>query len=260
MTDKGMPHRREIRGVFSALFASLLLISVPLMTVLIGRFDLGTAAVLILSLCFFTAAFLEHTGKRWAKGIVRAYWILFAVWLMSFSALSISFHVMAARTAADGTENHPVLVVFGAGVNGETPSQLLSLRVRTAYGYLAEHPGALCVVTGGMGPGERITEAEAMRRTLVSYGIDNARILIEPHATDTFENAAYAMALIDENVPDAQVIAVSNAFHLPRCIRELEKSGAENVRTLAAPLPNAGLAVSLYIREYLAICYHALFG
>ena len=68
------------------------------------------------------------------------------------------------------------------------------------------------------------------------------------------------MELIREASGGGSIVAVSNAFHLRRCVQSLTAAGEEDVRTLSAPLPSAGAAVSMYLREFCAVVYHAVFG
>ena len=54
------------------------------------------------------------------------------------------------------------VVVLGAGVNGTQPSPSLEERLEAALAYLQTYPEAQCVVSGGQGGGENITEALCM--------------------------------------------------------------------------------------------------
>ena len=58
----------------------------------------------------------------------------------------------------------------------------------------------LIVVSGGQGPQETVTEAEAMRRYLVSCGVAEDHIVKEERATSTLENLQFSDALLRERV------------------------------------------------------------
>ena len=73
----------------------------------------------------------------------------------------------------------------------------LRQRIDAAADYLIAHPDAIAIVSGGMGPGEDVTEAACMAHSLVSAGIDSGRILLEDQATSTSENLRFSMELMD---------------------------------------------------------------
>ena len=63
------------------------------------------------------------------------------------------------------------IVVLGCGVNGTVPSLSLRNRIDAAYAYLIANPDTVCVVSGGQGPDEDITEAACMKRELTAMGM-----------------------------------------------------------------------------------------
>ncbi len=226
------------------------------MALSVGRVDFGTR--LMLAVCgvwvlYAYAAGRDTRAARWVCRIIAAGSALAAAVVIAMS-LALNGY---AREKAVGAQDTDYLVVFGAGVRGETPSLMLTLRTRTAYEYLEAHPGTRAVLSGGQGAGEDITEAEAMRRLLVGWGIAEDRLIPETGATDTIENGRYSMELIGD--PDARVTAVSNAFHIFRCVQALEQAGARQVTALSAPLPRTGTILSMYLRECAAVAYHAVF-
>lgn len=153
------------------------------------------------------------------------------------------------------------VIVLGAGVNGTTPSLALQTRISAAADYLAQHPEALAVLSGGQGPGEDITEAEAMLRGLKSRGIDEERLLLEDRSTSTAENFAFSKSLLEQGGLDtdsAVIAVVSNDFHLYRA-RLL--AGREGLKTFGVPaeLPWFWLSANYYVREYFALVKSVIF-
>ncbi len=107
-------------------------------------------------------------------------------------------------------------VVLGCRVYGERPSLSMIERLEAAYEYLIEHPEAACVVSGGQGPGEDISEAECMYRWLVEKGIEPSRIYKEDKSTSTEENIEYSMKVIEENGLFQKIVIVTNEYHICR--------------------------------------------
>ncbi|MBQ1274410.1 MAG: YdcF family protein [Cellulosilyticum sp.] len=153
--------------------------------------------------------------------------------------------------------NADYLIVLGAGVHGETPSLTLQDRLNTAYDYLKENPHTKAILTGGQGPGETITEAEAMFRYLTNKGIPADRLLLEEQATDTVENLTYSFKLIDSSLQNPEVIVVTNKFHILRSqmiAQELEwKVHGLGSRTLYFLIP------TYYLREFFAVIAEFIF-
>ena len=73
---------------------------------------------------------------------------------------------------------------------------MLQKRIDAAYGYLAAHPDAACVASGGLDDSETVTEAQCIRSTLVSMGIDEGRIYLEDRSRSTEENLSFSAAIM----------------------------------------------------------------
>ena len=98
-------------------------------------------------------------------------------------------------------ENLDYIIVLGAHVDGTRMTLALLERTRRALLYLEENPGTRAVLSGGMGDGERISEAEAMYRYLTEHGIDGGRLIREERSTNTKENLDYSLELIGSTEP-----------------------------------------------------------
>ena len=133
-----------------------------------------------------------------------------------------SFVIRSART--DKEPERDYLIVLGAAVYKDQPSLTLVRRLEGALDYLNTYPKSVAIVSGGMGPGETVTEAKAMHDWLIAHGIPEERILQEPRATSTQENLAFSFQIIRErgDEPDGHVAIVSSAYHLYRA-KEMAK-------------------------------------
>jgi len=157
------------------------------------------------------------------------------------------------KTSID--EDSDYIIILGASVKGETPSLTLRRRIEKAQEYLELHPDVEAILSGGQGPGETITEAEAMRRFLVNAGISEDRLHLEDKSTSTMENIKYSYNIIDKiSVADQpKVIVISSRFHLLRSQIIARKQGyrvkAIGSTTLVFLVPN------YYFREFFGIFY-----
>ncbi|MGN0438801.1 MAG: YdcF family protein [Lachnospiraceae bacterium] len=151
--------------------------------------------------------------------------------------------------------NADYIIVLGAKINGTTPSHILQKRVEKAYEYLAANPDCKVVVSGGQGPDEGCSEAEAMHKLLRSLGIEEERILEENRSTNTKENLDYSKELLISkgiNVEEASIVVVTTDFHVLRALGIARKCGFTNVEGLASK-QKWYLIPTNYVREFLAM-------
>jgi len=221
-----------------------------------GFFSLALAALLLLGWALDRLA--EGTKRRFWRVLRTVFLAAVLIGAACFLALE-GYIVFGARTDADARP--AALIVLGAGVDGETPSLTLRTRLDAALSYLESRPEAVVVVSGGQGGGERISEAEAMRRYLEAHGLDASRILMEEQASSTEENLVFSKAVLEEAGYDAEnieVAVVTSDFHLRRAKL---LAGAAGLRAVgvAAETPYLHLRFNYYVREAFAVAAWALF-
>ena len=93
-------------------------------------------------------------------------------------------------------EKSDYLVILGAGLRGEVPSMALYQRLSASLDYITLNPNVKIIVSGGKGPGENITEAEAMKRYLIKNGVAKKQIIKEENSTNTLENMKFTTAIL----------------------------------------------------------------
>lgn len=141
------------------------------------------------------------------------------------------------------------IVVLGAGLRGDRPSLVLQYRINAAAEYLQENPDTTAIVSGGQGPDEWISEAEAMRLGLEAKGISGDRIILEDASTSTEENLTYSKKLMED---DVSVVIVTNKFHVYRALHIAGECGYTDVSGLGADNVS-WLNPTNYLRECLAV-------
>ena len=184
--------------------------------------------------------------------------VLTCIGLIYFGIVEVPI-IKNARTDADA--ERPYLVVLGAAVYGDQPSLTLVRRLEGALAYLEQYPESVAIVSGGMGPGETVTEAQAMHDWLRRHGIAEERILLEGKATSTKENLSFSFDIIRErgDDPDGQVAIVSSAYHLFRAKSMARLQGVE-AAGVAAPWGFPLVMLNYFIREAFGVTHLWVFG
>ncbi len=150
-----------------------------------------------------------------------------------FCAFLIVTQVMVAKEFNDrGEPDLDYLIVLGAQVRPSGLSVALKSRLDAAYDYLIENENTTCIVSGGQGPNEPMTEADAMAGYLIERGLDPNRIIRENQSTNTSENIRNSMSFI--NPANDHVAIVTNDYHLFRGMAIARKQGIAHVSGIAA--------------------------
>lgn len=115
--------------------------------------------------------------------------------------------------------NENIAVVLGAAVwTGNIPSPTLSSRVDRALDLLERGFVGKIVLTGGKAPGE-MPESEVAYLYAKVKGVDTSKIFIESLTSSTNEQIRWIKDnLLSNEVSAADVILISDSYHLPRVI------------------------------------------
>jgi uncharacterized SAM-binding protein YcdF (DUF218 family) len=166
--------------------------------------------------------------------------------------------VRAALKKPDPDAN---VIVLGCEVKGERPSRMLTGRMDTAIEYLQEHPGLYCVLSGGRGENEKISEAECMFRYMTGRGISPERLIKEDRSVSTRENLLFSLQKLQEaglagtagtHAP-LEIAIVTNEFHACRAGLIARQLGLR-----AGSVPAASpwwLLPTFYVRELYGLLY-----
>jgi len=176
--------------------------------------------------------------------------ICFSICLASFVIIEALIIQSAISTHM---EKRDYLVILGAGIRGEVPSKALFQRLYTSLEYIKMNPNVKIVVSGGRGPGESITEAEAMQRFLINHGVEKNQIIKEEKSTNTLENMKFTAKVLEkfEKKENIEIVIVTNNFHMLRSKFLAHRQGLRAYGYPAPLLPM--LAPTYFVREYFAV-------
>lgn len=196
------------------------------------------------------------------RGVAKALHLVLDICVgLGVAVVSLTLLVICKESAGAAQMPCSHVVVLGAGVHGTVPSLSLRNRLDAAAVYLKENPHVICVVSGGQGEGEDITEAQCMYDDLVANGIAPERIWLEERSTSTEENLRFSLDLIEEKTgvrPEA-VGVLSSEYHLLRAGMMGDKVGVE-VYGIPARTSRLSMRINYFLREVAGVWHEILLG
>lgn len=232
-----------------AVFLSYFFVSLP-------RFNSGNIAGVGLS-CFMlliTGYFNEIPdlitklyAYPWGKAVVAIAGLIL-IFGVVYSCVLTALIISAGR-------NYPkencVIIILGCRIKGTKPTRMLRRRLDTALEYMNKTPNTVCVVSGGRGDDEQISEAQAMYEYLISKGISPDNIIKEDNSTSTYENFKFSADIIEQLGFPRKMTVVTDGFHQYRSRLIAKKLG---IKTYAVPALTEPRFVLIYwIRELMAL-------
>ena len=197
--------------------------------------------------------------KLWAAGGGKAVVITVSVILAAAVLYIVLLNIMMLTAAFNKPEKPNVVVVLGCQVRGDRPSKMLRRRLDAAKELLDEHPEVPCVVSGGQGSDEKMTEAECMKNYLVENGISADRIIVEDKSNTTYENIKFTFEKLDELGISRDITIVTDGYHQYRANLIAKEQGAGEVTSYSADTEFRHIA-SHWVREWMALTKFFILG
>ncbi len=218
---------------------------------IVMNFNLGIV------MCFLIGAFFFTIGV--VKKIIGG--LRFLVKLASFGIFVIvlfSGFIYLYGQNDTVTYNEDVLIILGAGIDGERVTYPLAQRLDEGIIFHEKNPNAIIVVTGGQGPQENITEALAMERYLIDRGVNKNIIIKEEQATSTYENFMYSKIILDKLFENNYTVGFATTdYHIFRASQIAAEVGYETTH-VNAKSQNFSIPMN-YSREFLAVIKYYVF-
>lgn len=176
------------------------------------------------------------------------------LWMVFFV---VEVLVMCAMVSVP-QEKADYIIILGTQIRGRTITGSLRRRLDKGIQYLQDNPETKCIVSGGKGKEEEISEAEAMAEYMKEHGIASVRIKKEEKSTTTCENLLFSKMFI-KNIEKDKIGIVSNNFHIYRALKMARYMGYQNVFALPAS-SDMVLFPNYMVREFFAffVMFHEL--
>ncbi len=247
---------------FSALREVFLILGVVLIveTLIVSTLSNYNLGVILPAFFGVPLVFLALVLPKMDKGFLRFLkWLIAACYAVAIGIFLVCGFLMIRASSAGEHVEADAVVVLGAAVHGDKVTWVLENRLNTAIAYLEAHPNAICVVSGGQGAGETVTEASAMKKYMMEHGIAAGRIYAEEQAKNTKENFEFSKEIIDQTVgQDARIAFVTTNFHVYRAGQVAKAQGVDAVGIPAEDVWY--LRLNNFLRECVGICVYALRG
>lgn len=161
-----------------------------------------------------------------SKSAKLIYKLLFSGLIIGVLSVStLSFLIFTElKSTVDLSQSYDYIVILGAGLEGDQVSERLRIRLDTAIDII-NRSDAIIIVSGGQGPHEKISEAEAMSRYIIERGVSDSRILKEEESTSTQENILFSNRLMEQE--HKRVTIVTSDYHMCRAKMLGERIGWE---------------------------------
>ena len=250
----------SIRGFKKSFFAALLFVLIGILIyVFLWGYEFsaficfGIATVI---LCYYGIGQVKKKKPTVGKTLFALLTFMISIGLV---AATVTGFYIAKAAAGSADTDCEYIIVLGAGVNGTVPSLSLKERLDATYDYLVQHPDVICIVSGGQGEGEDISEAACMFNNLTGRGIPAERIWQEDKAVNTQENLSNSLAIIEEHdgKRPAKVGIVTSEYHLYRANLFAENLGLETVG-IPAKTTWITLRINYFLREIIAVWYYSI--
>ena len=167
-------------------------------------------------LMIITANWTKFCGiisKIWGHGAGK-FGLIFVSTLILAGIIYVGIlSILMYKAQENRPEKANVIVVLGCQVKGERPSRMLRRRLDAAIMAMNDNPDTLCIVSGGKGDDEKISEALAMKNYLLEKGMDSDRIIMEDKSTSTYENIQNSLKILDELGMSHDMTIVTDGFH-----------------------------------------------
>ncbi|KUI20367.1 hypothetical protein AU193_16575 [Mycobacterium sp. GA-1285] len=154
--------------------------------------------------------------------------------MLLVGVLSLAIDITAFSGRSDPA-SADAAIVLGAAVDDDEPSPVFEERLRHAAALYESGRVDWIVLTGGLGHGDTLSEAEAGRNWLMATGIPVDRLLVETQSRTTKQNFAYALPLLAAHDVD-RVLIVSDPLHMRRATRVAADLGLD---AHASPTPSS---------------------
>ena len=142
---------------------------------------------------------------------------------------------ICAYASVDQKQPADVALVLGAGTDGGEVSPVFRERINHGIWLYQNGYVKYLLLTGGIGDGNEISDAQVAKRYAVSRGVPSEAILTEDKSTITQQNLEYAKDIMDAHGLETAIL-VSDPLHMKRAMLGASDAG---IAAYSSPTPTS---------------------
>ncbi|AVQ45555.1 YdcF family protein [Clostridium botulinum] len=188
---------------------------------------------------------INYKFKKIFKGFI--FFMILAILIITILASKIIYFGVKSQP-----QKSDCIIILGCKVKGNDPTPFLQWRLDEGLRLYNDGYGKYIIVSGAKGPGENISEAEAMEKYLVQKGVDKNSIILEDKSKNTLENIKFSKKKMEDNNLKSSII-VSNKYHLKRAELLCQKEGIKASYSGVFVKPHMSHEIVGFLREIPAL-------
>lgn len=170
---------------------------------------------------------MKQKKRRPLLYIIIIQLVFFALLVAIIAADICAYAETDEKQAADAA------IVLGAGTHGGEVSPVFRERINHGIRLYQNGYVRYLLLTGGVGEGNQISDAQAAKAYAVSQGVPQEVILTEDKSTITQQNLEYAKQIMDEHGLQTAIL-VSDPLHMKRAMLGAQDAG---ITAYSSPTP-----------------------
>lgn len=177
--------------------------------------------------------------------------------LLSFISLPL---FVSTNSNNSFCKDYDTIIVLGGGLSRHcTLDDSMKERMETAIQFYRENEAKIILTGGPQQKGGNCLESESMRQYALSQKVLDVDVFKESQALNTYQNAHYAVQLMQEKGLKHALIITSD-FHVKRANLIFEKYDIEYSMIASTNKAKGGEYCKQLLKEQLLLCFHQVFG
>ena len=148
--------------------------------------------------------------RRWLRWV----WALLIAVLLWLAMVALAIWSYADKSDSQKAD---AIVLLGASVAGTEPTPVFAARIDHAIELYRQGRAPLLVLTGGIGPGDAVSEAQAAQQYMLARGIPASAMQLDAESRTTAQNLRNAKPLL-ASAQAQRVLLVSDPLHMRRAV------------------------------------------
>ncbi|MDP4115661.1 MAG: YdcF family protein [Bacteroidota bacterium] len=224
--------------------------------ILLWSFDIALVFILASGVCMIYSGIMlikKNNIVFFIKNRVLKTATISLIIILTISFAVIECLVIFNALKNDGNVKADFVLIPGAEVVKGEPSRVLLHRLDKALEYIRKDSDAIVIVSGSIGLGDTLSEAEVMEKYLVTNGVDRKRIIKDNKALNSYQSVKCAKSIIDNinSKDNLKLMIITNGYHIFR-MKTIAKATGIDAFGISVPI-HYSVAPICYTREYFSI-------